>query len=205
MAPDTSQDGIQRASDEVAGGTSSHQALTRRPPVLVDTPDPSTPRASSEKSEEEDDAPGDRCHRKRKASWRSPQADSLDHRRRKCRREESAQGSTSSDGELSLEETDFSVSVQGGNDNRCPKRRIAETDVGASKWTLEEWRMLLTTGDASNSKESSNNDGKPQIRAKPSIPKAKWSAADTQWSIARSLRKKEAPEEGSSLQSIEAA
>jgi hypothetical protein len=97
-----------------------------------------------------------------------------------------------------LEETDFSVSDQGGHDNRCSKRRIAETDVGASKWTLEEWRMLLTTGDASDSKESSDDDGKPQIRAKPSKSKAKWSAADTQRSIARSLRilqnrKKEAP------------
>jgi hypothetical protein len=55
--------------------------------------------------------------------------------------------------------------------------------------------MLLTTGD---SKESSDDDGKPQIRAKSSKPKTKWSAADTQRSIARSLRflqnrKKEAP------------
>jgi hypothetical protein len=79
-----------------------------------------------------------------------------------------------------------------------PKRRIAETDVGASKWTLEEWRMLLTTGDASDSKESSEDDGKPQIRANPSKPKAQWSAADMQRSIACSLRilqnrKKEAP------------
>jgi hypothetical protein len=58
--------------------------------------------------------------------------------------------------------------------------------------------MLLTTGDANDSKESSDDDGKPQIRRKPSIPKAKWSAADTRQSIARSLRflqnrKKEAP------------
>jgi hypothetical protein len=100
--------------------------------------------------------------------------------------------------ELSSEETDFSVSDQGGHDNRRPKRRIAETDVGTSKWTLEEWRMLLTTGDASDSKESSDDDGNPQIRTKPSILKAKWSAADTQRSIARGLRflqnrKKEAP------------
>jgi hypothetical protein len=79
-----------------------------------------------------------------------------------------------------LEETEFLVSDQGGHDNRHPKRRIAETDVGASKWMLEEWRMLLTTGDANDSKESSNDDGKPQIRAKPYIPKAKWMAADTQ-------------------------
>jgi hypothetical protein len=47
-------------------------------------------------------------------------------------------------------------------------------------------------------KESSDDDGKPQIRAKPSVPKAKWSAADLQRSITRSLRflqnrKKEAP------------
>jgi hypothetical protein len=61
------------------------------------------------------------------------------------------QGSTSSDGELSSEETEYSVSDQGGHINRCPKRRIAETDVGASKWMLEEWRMLLTTGNASDS------------------------------------------------------
>jgi hypothetical protein len=58
--------------------------------------------------------------------------------------------------------------------------------------------MLLTTGDASDSKESSDDNGKPQIRMKPSVPKAKWSAADMQQSIARSLRflqnrKKEAP------------
>jgi hypothetical protein len=63
---------------------------------------------------------------------------------------------------------------------------------------LEEWKMLLMTGDASDSKESSDDDGKPQIHAKPSKPKAKWLAADTQRSIARSLRilqnrKKEAP------------
>jgi hypothetical protein len=50
---------------------------------------------------------------------------------------------------------------------------------------LEEWRMLLTTGEASDSKESSDNDGKPQICAKPSVPKAKWSAADTQRSITK--------------------
>jgi hypothetical protein len=65
---------------------------------------------------------------------------------------ESVQGSTSSDGELSSE-TEYSVSDQGGHDNRCPKKRIAETDVGTSKWTLEEWRMLLTSGDASDSNE----------------------------------------------------
>jgi hypothetical protein len=113
-----------------------------------------------------------------------PQADSLEgHRWHKRRREES--GSTLSDGELSSE-TEYSVSDQGGHDNRCPKRRI--TDVGASKWTLKEWRMLLTTGDASDSKESSNDDGKAQIRAKPSVPKAKWLATDAQRSIARSLR-----------------
>jgi hypothetical protein len=58
--------------------------------------------------------------------------------------------------------------------------------------------MLLTTGDASDSKESSDDDSKPQIRAKPSVPKAKWSVADAQRSIACSLRflqnkKKEAP------------
>jgi hypothetical protein len=138
MAPDASQDGIQRESDEVGGGTAPHQASMRRPPVSVDAPDPSTPRANLEESEEGNDAPGDRRHRKRKTSQRSPQADSLDHRRRKRRREESTQGSTSSDGELSSEETEYSVSDQGGHDNRRPKRRIAETDVGTSKWTLEE-------------------------------------------------------------------
>jgi hypothetical protein len=57
--------------------------------------------------------------------------------------------------------------------------------------------MLLITGDASDSKESSEDDGKPQIHANPKS-KAKWSAADMQRSIARSLRilqnrKKEAP------------
>jgi hypothetical protein len=106
-------------------------------------------------------------------------------------------GSTSSDVELSYE-TEISVSDQGGHDHRRPKRRVTDSDVGASKWTLEEWRLLLTTGDASDSKESSDDDGKPQRCAKPSIPKAKWSAADAQRSIARSLRflqnkRKEAP------------
>jgi hypothetical protein len=75
---------------------------------------------------------------------------------------------------------DFSVSDQGGHDNRRPKRRITENDVGASKWMLEEWRMLLTSGDASDSKESSEDDGKPQIHMNPSKSKAQWSAADTQ-------------------------
>jgi hypothetical protein len=64
MAPDASQDGTQRASDEVAGGTSSHVDASSpcfgRCSRLVDAPDPSTPRASSEDSEEGDDAPGDR-------------------------------------------------------------------------------------------------------------------------------------------------
>jgi hypothetical protein len=175
---------------------SPHQELTRRPPASVDAPVPSTPQESSEKSAAGDDVRGDRCHRKRKTSQHSPQADSLEgHCRHKRRREES--GSTSSDGKLSSE-TEYLVSDQGGHDNRCPKRRIADTNIGASKCLLEEWQMLLTTGDASDFKELSNDDGKPQIRAKPSVPKAKWSAADTQGSIARSLRflqnkKKEAP------------
>jgi hypothetical protein len=135
-APDASQGGIQRASNEVAGGT-SHQESTRRPPVSVDAPAPLTPRASSEESEEGNDAHGDRHHRKRKTIRGSPQADSFDHRRKDS-------GSTLSDGELSSE-TEFLISDQGGHNNRRPKRRIAETDVGASKWTLEEWRMLFTS------------------------------------------------------------
>jgi hypothetical protein len=169
---------ISKPVTEVAGGTSSHQASTRCPPASVDAPDPSTPRESSEESEEGDDAPGDRRHRKRKARRRSPSADFLDHRRRKRRREESAQGSTSSDGELSLGAVRRRAVRRRAV--RRPKRRIAETDVGASKWTLEDWR---TTGDASDSKESSDDDdsdddngddnGKPQIRAKPSIPQLK--------------------------------
>jgi hypothetical protein len=58
--------------------------------------------------------------------------------------------------------------------------------------------MLLTSGDASDSKDSSEDDGKPQIHMNPSKSKNQWSAADVQWSISRSLRilqnrRKEAP------------
>jgi hypothetical protein len=88
----------------------------------------------------------------------SSQAITSHHKRH---REES--GSTSSEGELSSE-TEYSVSDQGGHDNRRPKRRIEETDVGASKWTLEEWWMLLTSGDASDSKESSDNDSDLEVQ-----------------------------------------
>jgi hypothetical protein len=69
---------------------------------------------------------------------------------------------------------------------------------------LEEWKMLLTTGDASDSKELSDDNSKPQIRAKPSKPKAKWSAADTQRSITRSLRILQNRKK-KSVQSVEAA
>jgi hypothetical protein len=68
MAPDASQDGTQRAGDEVAGGTSTHQASTRHPSASVNAPEPSTPRASLEDSEEGEDALGDQHHRKRTAS-----------------------------------------------------------------------------------------------------------------------------------------
>jgi hypothetical protein len=200
MAPDAFQDRLQGAGGEVAGGTSTH-ASTRRPPASVEVPEPSTPQASSGDSEEGEDALGAQQHRKRTASRRSPPAGSLDHRHRKRRREEEvAPDSTSSaeDGEMSSEETDFSVSDQGGHDNRRPKRRISANDIGASKWTLEEWIMLLTSGDANDSKDSSDDDGKPQIHPNPSKSKNQWSAADVQRSISRSLRilqnrRKEAP------------
>jgi hypothetical protein len=63
---------------------------------------------------------------------------------------------------------------------------------------LEEWRMLLTSGDASDSKEPCEDDRKPQIHMNPSKSKAQWSAADAQRSISHTLRilqnrKKEAP------------
>jgi hypothetical protein len=99
------------------------------------------------------------------------------------------------DGELSTYETDFSDSDQGVHDNRRLKRRVSTNDVGASKWTLEEWRMLLMSGD---SKDSSEDDGKPQIHMNPSKSKTQWSAAEAQRTIMRSLRilqgrRKEAP------------
>jgi hypothetical protein len=78
-----------------------------------------------------------------------------------------APDSSSSDGELSSYETEFSDSDQGRHDNRRPKRRVSTNDVGSSKWTLEEWRMLLTSGDASDSKDLSEDDGKPQIHMNP--------------------------------------
>jgi hypothetical protein len=58
--------------------------------------------------------------------------------------------------------------------------------------------MLLMSGDASDSKDSSEDDGKQQIRTNPSKSKSQWLAADAQRSILRSLRilqnwKKEAP------------
>jgi hypothetical protein len=183
-APASSQGGMQRASEEVAGGMSLQEVM-RRLSVLFDAPDPSTPPEQSEESAARADVRGDRRHQKRKTSWQYPQADSLEgHCRHKRRREES--GSTSSDGELSYE-TEFLVSDQGGHDDRCPKRHVADSNVCASKWTLEEWQLLLTTGDASDSKESSDDDGKPQRHAKPSVPKAKWSAANAQRSIVCSL------------------
>jgi hypothetical protein len=105
---------------------------------------------------------------------------------------------SSSDGKLSSYETDFSDNDQGGHDNRRPKRCISTNDVGASKWTLEECRMLLTSGDASDSKDLSEDDGKLQIHMNPSKSKTQWSAAEAQRTISRSMRilqnrRKEAP------------
>jgi hypothetical protein len=80
----------------------------------------------------------------------------------------------------------------------APQRRVSTNGFGTSKWTLEEWRMLLTSGDASDSKDSSEDDGKLQIHTDPSKSKTQWSAAKAQRMITRSLRilqgrRKEAP------------
>jgi hypothetical protein len=71
-------------------------------------------------------------------------------------------------------------------------------DFGASKWTTEEWRLLLTSGDVSDSDETSVDDGRPRTHTNPSKSKTKWSAAKAQQQIKHSLkllkgRKKEAP------------
>jgi hypothetical protein len=58
--------------------------------------------------------------------------------------------------------------------------------------------MLLTSGDASDSKDSSEDDGKQQIHTDPSKSKTQWSATEAQRRITHSLRilhgrRKEAP------------
>jgi hypothetical protein len=104
----------------------------------------------------------------------------------------------SSDDELpsSERDTDPSASDQGGHDNRQPKRRDSASDFGASIWTTLEWKLLLASGDFSDSDETSVDDGRPRTHTKPS--KTKWSATKTNAQIKSSLKllkdlKKEAP------------
>jgi hypothetical protein len=177
------------------GDLSTRPPLTHHPPASVEVPEPSTPQESSEDFKDGRDALGAQQCLKRPTGRQSPPAGSIDQRNNKRRREEIL---TSSDGELSFSERDFSDSDQGGHDNRHPKRRVSTNDFGASIWTLEEWRMLLTSGDTSDSKDLSEDDGKPQIHTDPSKSKTQWSAAEAQRTITRSLRilqgrSKEAP------------
>jgi hypothetical protein len=107
---------------------------------------------------------------------------------------------TSSDDELPSSERDAdpSASDQGGHDNRQPKRRDSASDFGTSIWTTQEWKLLLASGDFSDSDETSMDDGRPRIHTKPSKSKTKWSATKVNTQIKSSLRllrdrKKEAP------------
>jgi hypothetical protein len=48
--------------------------------------------------------------------------------------------------------------------------------------------MLVTSGDASDSEESSGDDGRPRTHTNPSKSKIKWSAAEAQQTITRILK-----------------
>jgi hypothetical protein len=121
----------------------------------------------------------------------------IGHRHRKRHQDEVY---TFSDGELTSSDidTDPTDSDLGGHDDRQPKRRVSASDFGAPKWTLEEWKMLLSSDDVSDSEESGGDDGRPHAHTDPSKSKTKWSSAKVQQTITRSLRilqglRKEAP------------
>jgi hypothetical protein len=98
--------------------------------------------------------------------------------------------SSEEDGELadSEEDTKPSASYQGGHDDRQPKRRALASDVGTSIWTTLEWKLLLASGDFSDSDDISEDDGKPHTHTKPSKCKTKWSASQAHSQIKSSLR-----------------
>jgi hypothetical protein len=99
---------------------------------------------------------------------------------------------------LSERDNDPTNSDQGGHDDCQPKCRDSASDFGASIWTTEEWRLFLTSGDLSDSDETSTDDGRPRTHTKPSKSKTKWSATKANAQIKSSLKllrgwKKEAP------------
>jgi hypothetical protein len=100
---------------------------------------------------------------------RQPPAGSIVRRYHKCQVEEIY---TSSDDELpsSERDTDPSDSDQGGQDDCQPKRRDSASDFGASIWSTQEWKLLLASGDISDSDETTEDDGKPRTMCFTSSP-----------------------------------
>jgi hypothetical protein len=122
----------------------------------------------------------------RKLKRQSP-VGSIVHRHHKGHAEEVY---TSSDGEFPSSErvTDPSASDQGGNDDCQPKRRDSASEFGTSIWTTQEWKLLLASGDVSDSDETSVDDGRPRTHTKPSKYKTKWSATKAHTQIKSSLK-----------------
>jgi hypothetical protein len=98
--------------------------------------------------------------------------------------------SSEEDGKLadSEEDTDPSASDQGGHNDCQPKCRASASDFGASIWTTQEWRLLLASGDFSESDNSSEDEGKPHTHTKPSKCKTRWSTSQVHSQIKSSPR-----------------
>jgi hypothetical protein len=64
----------------------------------------------------------------------------------------------------------------------------AELQPVTSIWTTQEWKLLLASGDVSDSDETSEDDGKPHTHTKPSKYNTKWSASQAHSHIKSSLR-----------------
>jgi hypothetical protein len=93
------------------------------------------------------------------------------------------------DGELTASEQDSepSASDQGEHDDHQPKCRASTSDFGAFIWTTQEWKLLLASGDVSDSDDTSEDDSKPRTHTKPSKYKTKWSASQVYSQIKTSL------------------